>query len=291
MTLKAKVVCQSGEGRLRLPFSKLPFLIETILKLAAIKAYDNNNRIRKNDGSYVLNSNVTHLLRHCVTPSQPLVGESEFIELLAEARVDPHAIPNETVKNKLLSGQARHTGLPSVMPSTPRTPYLPERRTFTHVPPPPRKRNVEEIELHETADAPLNTLASYEEPRNQEVILPEKIGNQYGEELEAEDHISKPSNDNNVEQIREENSWQEPFDPVDLSVQQKNADEELEDEQLPFDLSKNRIRPKILVDRDKLKRKIRLKQDRLQHLDLTNIDLNAPMQTRSKRPRWAIPTS
>jgi hypothetical protein len=83
-------------------YDKIHGLLKIVLKLANISAYDTQGRIKSKTGDFVNNSNLVNLLNHAMSSGKVLVGESEFIELLYQARVEPELIINDNVRVKLL---------------------------------------------------------------------------------------------------------------------------------------------------------------------------------------------
>lgn len=75
--------------------------MQIILKIAKINGYDIGGRIRDQEGSFIENSSLIHLLTYSMTPGRVLVGEKEFIDLLYEAKVEPDTILNDNIKAKL----------------------------------------------------------------------------------------------------------------------------------------------------------------------------------------------
>ena len=268
---------QVGAGRKKSAIRLLSFLCEVILKLSAVKGFDSQLRIRNKRGEYIPHSNVKDLITHCATPGRSLVGEDEFIDLLAEIGVEPDTIQNEGVRAKLfarvgrhprpalfrphpsqiprtntsdnpdgeVTESAHHPYLPEPLPTIPKTPYYPEPRRVTDV-----------------------------NPGNDDVInigpdIPDFESND--DELDWEPPLVVDENAN-------DNSLTQPITPASALDEERT------------EISKNRIRPKALADRDRFERKQRSKRNRLSHLDLTNIDIDEPRQTRgSKRPRWDQP--
>ena len=91
---------------------KIIRLLKVILKLAQIDGYDSLGRIRGQDGSFVSNSNIIHLLMHAMRTGRVLVGEAEFVKLLIEARVEPELLVNDNLKAKLVQQyEGRDTSL------------------------------------------------------------------------------------------------------------------------------------------------------------------------------------
>lgn len=139
MVLKARVISQTGHGK-NYSFQKVPFIIKTALKLASINGYDDQYRIRNRNGKYLANTNVHDLLNHCMSVGRKLTAENEFIELLAEAGIDPDWILNENVKAKLIPlvgyqpKPAQYRPHPSQVSTS--------SRTFTELPPPQEIINV-----------------------------------------------------------------------------------------------------------------------------------------------------
>jgi hypothetical protein len=77
--------------------------MKILLKLAKIDGYDIIGRIRNKNGDFLKGSDLITLINHSMTNGKLLLGESEFIRLLHEAKVEPELIINENVKVKLLN--------------------------------------------------------------------------------------------------------------------------------------------------------------------------------------------
>jgi hypothetical protein len=86
----------------RSPFERLFKQLKIILKLARIDAYDTNGHIKGEDGSFMQNSDIIHLITHVMTPRRLLIGEAEFINLLHKAGVEADLIANDNVRSRLL---------------------------------------------------------------------------------------------------------------------------------------------------------------------------------------------
>jgi hypothetical protein len=76
--------------------------IKIILKLAKIDGYDNNLRIKNENGNFIENSNIINLLQNATIAAKVLIGQDAFINLLFNAGVEPDLIVNENVKSKLI---------------------------------------------------------------------------------------------------------------------------------------------------------------------------------------------
>ena len=84
-------------------FDKLRRTFAIALKLAVVKGYDENFRIRSKSGTYLTDTDLLQLLTHAMSPGRVLHGEEEFIALLADSNVDPELLMNENVKSKLIN--------------------------------------------------------------------------------------------------------------------------------------------------------------------------------------------
>jgi hypothetical protein len=84
-------------------YDKVHKLLKIILKLAKYVGYDSDLKIKLKNGNYLEKSNIVDLLTHAMSMGKVLYGESEFIDLLHSAGVNPELIINENVKNKLIS--------------------------------------------------------------------------------------------------------------------------------------------------------------------------------------------
>ena len=80
---------------------KMNKILTIILKLAKIGGYDEYGRIY-DKGVFLENSSISALILNALTPGRILTGESEFIELLSKAKIDPDMIVNDNVKAKLI---------------------------------------------------------------------------------------------------------------------------------------------------------------------------------------------
>ena len=88
-------------------YDKIHRFIKVILRLAKYDSYDDEYRIKSENGDYVKRSNIVDLLTNSMSPGKILHGEEEFISLLARANVDPELLLNENIKSKLLNYQLK----------------------------------------------------------------------------------------------------------------------------------------------------------------------------------------
>ena len=98
ITLKS----QSGTGA-KYAFQKVPMIIRTVFNLALVNGYDKNMRIRNRNGEFINNSNLLDLLNHAMSVGKNLHASNEFVELLAEADVNPDWIINDQIKQMLIA--------------------------------------------------------------------------------------------------------------------------------------------------------------------------------------------
>jgi len=147
MVFKTRVVSQSGYGK-NYSFQKVPYIIKVALKLATINGYDDQYRIRNRNGKYLVNTNVHDLLNHCMSVGRKLTAENEFIELLAEADIDPDWILNENVKAKLIP-LVGYKNKPAQYRPHPSQTASKSVRTFTELPPPHDIINVPTVDDNE----------------------------------------------------------------------------------------------------------------------------------------------
>ncbi|MDI9311997.1 MAG: hypothetical protein QM535_17420 [Limnohabitans sp.] len=82
---------------------KMINLLRVMSKLANIKAYDEEGRIKTKDGKFLQNSDVAYLLLNAMSPGKIVIGEEEFILLLKSAQVNPDLILNENIRQKLMN--------------------------------------------------------------------------------------------------------------------------------------------------------------------------------------------
>jgi hypothetical protein len=82
---------------------KIRRILNIIYKLAHINGYELDGRIIDLNGNPIINSNIVDLINHSLSYGKVLIGESEFIQLLNKAGVDPEYIINENVKVKLIN--------------------------------------------------------------------------------------------------------------------------------------------------------------------------------------------
>lgn len=80
---------------------RLGRILKIVLKLSKKQAFDEEYRVKRDDGTYVNNSNIISLLNHCMSHGKLLNGLPEFVKLLHESNIDPELIINENVKAKL----------------------------------------------------------------------------------------------------------------------------------------------------------------------------------------------
>lgn len=87
-------------------------LLKIILRLATINGYDNQERIKLRNGSYLDKSDVVSLLLYTLSPGKKVVGLEEFVELLREAGVTSDMVINENVKAMLQSNRKTNRSTP-----------------------------------------------------------------------------------------------------------------------------------------------------------------------------------
>ena len=114
ITLKSQV----GSGA-KYAFQKVPMIMRTVFNLALINGYDKQMRIRSSSGEFIPNSNLLDLLNHAMSVGKKLQATNEFIDLLAEAEVDPDWIINENVKQLLLTKLNKSSSPPPSSPGPP----------------------------------------------------------------------------------------------------------------------------------------------------------------------------
>jgi hypothetical protein len=96
--------------RERSTYDKSARWAKIILKLASINGFDDQLRIKREDNTFVSNSNVIALVNHTLTQAKILTGLPELIKQLHNAHVDPELVINERVKAELYSLINRNTG-------------------------------------------------------------------------------------------------------------------------------------------------------------------------------------
>ena len=125
MNSSAKITLKSQVGKgAKYAFQKVPMIMRTVFNLALINGYDKQMRIRNSKGEFVPNSNLMDLLNHAMSVGKKLENINEFIDLLAEAEVDPEWIINENVRQMLVTRLEKSNRqplhhLPSRSPSPP----------------------------------------------------------------------------------------------------------------------------------------------------------------------------
>lgn len=267
MVLKARIVSQTGNGK-KYSFHKIPLLIRTVLKLAAINGYDQEYRIRNQKGEYITNSNVQDLLEHCMSVGRQLTAEDEFVDLLAEAKIETDWIINENVKAKLAAKYGNRVKPAQYRPHPSQVKTIPQSlrttaRTFTELPPPTEIINVD--------------------PQEEDIVI--------DNEEPSDEDTHNVTTDEVTEMAADETPTTDDSDGAESGG--TTVEEDTSDRDEYERLSKNRIRPKILVDRDKLERAKRLNKGKRELENLENwdkIDVDEPRQTRSsKRTKWQIP--
>ena len=94
---------QFGEGSKERtnPRQKMNDLLNIMLKLALIRAFDDKGRIRNKNGEYIENTDISLLLTNAMTPGRIIIAEEAFIELLKEANIPATLFRNENIKIKL----------------------------------------------------------------------------------------------------------------------------------------------------------------------------------------------
>lgn len=80
-------------------------LLKIILRLATVNGYDNQERIKLKNGSYLEQSDVVSLLLYTLSPGKKVVGLEDFVDLLREAGVTSDMVINENVKAMLENRQ------------------------------------------------------------------------------------------------------------------------------------------------------------------------------------------
>lgn len=78
------------------------------LRLAPLSAYDEQNRIKKLDGSVIENSNIISLITNALSPGKNLLGQEEFVKWLKKADIDPSIIVNENIRVRLMNSVNKH---------------------------------------------------------------------------------------------------------------------------------------------------------------------------------------
>jgi hypothetical protein len=78
-------------------------VMKILLKLAKINGYDFIGQIRNRRGEFINGSDLISLILNAMSHGKLLLGESEFIHLLNEAKVEPELIINENVRAKLIN--------------------------------------------------------------------------------------------------------------------------------------------------------------------------------------------
>lgn len=78
-------------------------VMKILLKLAKINGYDIIGQIRNKKGEFINGSDLISLILNAMSHGKLLLGESEFIQLLKEANVEPELIVNENVRAKLMN--------------------------------------------------------------------------------------------------------------------------------------------------------------------------------------------
>lgn len=89
--------------------------LQIILKLAKINGYDISGRIRNQNGNFLSNSSILHLLSYAMTPSRVLIGEQEFIDLLLEANIEPDLLLNDNLRAKVVKKHKQIVDKPEII--------------------------------------------------------------------------------------------------------------------------------------------------------------------------------
>jgi len=144
--------------------AKLLRLIKIVLKLANVNGYDDEGRVRTKDGTIINGSSVVVLLNHAMNYGHALIGETEFIQLLKEANVDPDLIVNDNVRSKLI-GVQDITKPQKTTVTTYIEPEIPEEETVDE--PEPVEQRVEKRKL----PAEEETLPKHKKVRTEENTL------------------------------------------------------------------------------------------------------------------------
>src|ERR1700712_1328342 len=100
---------------------KIQRLLKIALKIASKNAYDEDFKIKDINGHPISDSDITVLLNSAISPQKLLVGESDFVRLLYEAKVEPSWIVNENMRSKLLNYNPK----PPNSPNPPSPPNIP----------------------------------------------------------------------------------------------------------------------------------------------------------------------
>lgn len=81
---------------------KLAKLLKIILKIASINGYDEEGRIKDDNGVTIFQSDLVSLLQKAMSYEKVLVGKNEFINLLYKANVSPELLVNDDMRARLM---------------------------------------------------------------------------------------------------------------------------------------------------------------------------------------------
>ena len=97
-------------------------LLKIGLKLALINGFNDEFKIKSQDGSYVEGSNIIQLLNFALSHGKRPVGETDFVKLLSEAKIDPSMIKQDDIRSKL--EQLNRISNPAIPSSSPTFPSI-----------------------------------------------------------------------------------------------------------------------------------------------------------------------
>jgi hypothetical protein len=193
-------------------YDKIHKLLKIILRLGRHVGYDDDLKIKLKNSKYLEKSNIVDLLTHAMSMGKVLYGESEFIDLLHSAGVNPELIINENVKNKLISKYNSREITPDK--DEPMDVIVDRRKTELK-----RTMPVDDVDDHssEVKRRKINEDLNEEIGRNLEtpsrdsVIKPTKSLKRKADDSEKESDIREKFDSIDDEQI-DQNLWQIPDD-------------------------------------------------------------------------------
>jgi hypothetical protein len=193
-------------------YDKIHKLLKIILRLGRHVGYDDDLKIKLKNGKYLEKSNIVDLLTHAMSMGKVLYGESEFIDLLHSAGVNPELIINENVKNKLISKYNSREITPDK--DEPMDVIVDRRKTELKRPMPvddvdDHSSEVKRRKINEDLNEEIGR--NLETPSRDSVIKPKKSLKRKADDSEKESDIREKFDSIDDEQI-DQNLWQIPDD-------------------------------------------------------------------------------
>ena len=94
---------KENKKRIERDMDKFHKLLNIVLRIAIHKGYNEDFSLNDDNGKRIPNSNVVAHLNNALSPGKLLIGETDFIRLLYNSKIDPKWIVNENIRAKLLA--------------------------------------------------------------------------------------------------------------------------------------------------------------------------------------------